>query len=242
MSNHPSPPPPCNAKLDLDAVRARLKKRSAAARRFRRLCQLAVGCALAFLVLLLGTLIARGYSGFFQTFLEVEIYFDPDVIDPEGRRDPEVLAAANYSSLIRSALQASLPDAEGRQGRRAVGALISTGATYDLSDRVVADPTLIGQRRTFTLLASDEVDLLMKGQISREVDASARRLSDQQIAWLDELEARGQIETKISRYFFTTGDSREPELAGIWGAVAGSAYTMAITLLLSFPLGAATAI
>jgi phosphate transport system permease protein len=40
----------------------------------------------------------------------------------------------------------------------------------------------------------------------------------------------------------TGGDSREPERAGIWGAVVGSFYTLVLTLLLSFPIGVASAI
>ncbi len=42
--------------------------------------------------------------------------------------------------------------------------------------------------------------------------------------------------------FFTAGDSREPELAGIRGAVVGSFYTLVITLILSFPIGVAAAV
>jgi phosphate transport system permease protein len=41
---------------------------------------------------------------------------------------------------------------------------------------------------------------------------------------------------------FSNGDSREPELAGIWGAVVGSLLTMFVTVLLSFPLGVAAAV
>src|SRR5690606_20144633 len=38
------------------------------------------------------------------------------------------------------------------------------------------------------------------------------------------------------------GDSREPEMAGLWGAVVGSFFTMLVTLALSFPIGVAAAI
>ena len=47
---------------------------------------------------------------------------------------------------------------------------------------------------------------------------------------------------KFNTTFLTHGDSREPEKAGIWGAVVGSFFTLLITLLLSFPIGIATAI
>jgi phosphate transport system permease protein len=38
------------------------------------------------------------------------------------------------------------------------------------------------------------------------------------------------------------GDSREPEAAGIWGAVLGSAFTLLVTIGLSLPIGIAAAI
>ena len=37
-------------------------------------------------------------------------------------------------------------------------------------------------------------------------------------------------------------DSREPELAGIWGAVSGSFFTLIVTLALAFPLGVSAAV
>ncbi|MFB0952856.1 MAG: phosphate ABC transporter permease PstA, partial [Rhodospirillales bacterium] len=53
---------------------------------------------------------------------------------------------------------------------------------------------------------------------------------------------RGRITTSFNTTFFTSADSREPELAGIWGAVSGSFFTMIVTLLLSFPIGVAAAV
>jgi phosphate transport system permease protein len=71
---------------------------------------------------------------------------------------------------------------------------------------------------------------------------SNRKFSDREIAVMDKLRAQGLIENKWNNLFFTKGASREPELAGIWGAVVGSFFTMLITLMLSFPLGVAAAI
>ena len=71
---------------------------------------------------------------------------------------------------------------------------------------------------------------------------AARKISDQEIVWLRELQARNRIENRFNAIFFTSGASREAELAGIWGAVVGSFYTMLVTLLLSFPVGVAAAV
>ena len=71
---------------------------------------------------------------------------------------------------------------------------------------------------------------------------SARKLSDQEIAYIGELQEAGVVERVFNWAFFTTGDSREAELAGIWGALVGSALTMLVTLSLVLPIGVMAAI
>ncbi|MEP5762681.1 MAG: phosphate ABC transporter permease PstA [Litoreibacter sp.] len=70
----------------------------------------------------------------------------------------------------------------------------------------------------------------------------SRKVSDNQIVWIETLRDAGQIETVFNARFFTSGDSREPELAGIWGAVVGSFWTMVVTFALAFPIGVFAAI
>jgi phosphate transport system permease protein len=84
--------------------------------------------------------------------------------------------------------------------------------------------------------------MLNKGYFDRAAPETERRVSDQEISWVDKLVAAGRLERRFNTAFFTNGDSREPELAGIRGAVMGSLFTLMVTLLLSFPLGVATAI
>ena len=75
-----------------------------------------------------------------------------------------------------------------------------------------------------------------------ETPESQRRLPDREAAWVWSLEQSDQIETRFNISFFTDGNSREPEQAGIWGAVVGSFLTLVITLLLSFPIGVLAAV
>jgi phosphate transport system permease protein len=111
-----------------------------------------------------------------------------------------------------------------------------------LQQRVVDDPSLIGTTAQVWLAASDDLDMLNKGHIRRDVPESERRVDDKQIAWFDALTGQGLTRQSFNSVFFTAADSREPEEAGIWGAIVGSLFTMLITLLLSFPLGVATAV
>ena len=64
-----------------------------------------------------------------------------------------------------------------------------------------------------------------------------RALTDRQIGWIEWLDAQGRIETEFNWRFFTSGNSREAELAGILGAVSGSFWTMLVTLVLAGPIG-----
>ena len=228
--------------LPTDRVRRGLAKRYAAERRFRVACLAAISSALLFLAFLFGSIFSNGVGAFSQNYLALELDLAEELIDPAGNRDSRALAAADYRSLIRGAFEERFPSVSGRANRRQLHALISSGAEFDLRDRVVRDPALVGQRQVFRLPLSDDADMLLKGRISRQVPEAERRVSDRQIAWLDDLASSGQIEKRFNLAFFTRGDSREPELAGIWGAVVGSFYTMVVTLVLSFPLGAGAAL
>lgn len=69
-----------------------------------------------------------------------------------------------------------------------------------------------------------------------------RRISDKQAIALETMLNEGLIEKSFSWRFLESGDSREPELAGIKGALIGSLLTIAITLAISLPLGIAAAL
>ncbi|MDX9861708.1 MAG: phosphate ABC transporter permease PstA [Rhodospirillales bacterium] len=225
-----------------ERVRASLARRYRAERRFRAYGMLAIFAALGFLVLLFSSIIGNGYSAFWQANVRLNITFDAATIDPAGAREPTVLATADYASLIRNALTARFPGVSGRTDRRKLTGLVSQGATYELARMVTENPALIGQTVPLWLLLSDDVDMLVKGHIPRNVPESDRRVSDREIAWLDALAATGDLETRFNVRFFTNGDSREPELAGIWGATVGSFLTMLVTIAIAFPLGVASAV
>jgi phosphate transport system permease protein len=106
----------------------------------------------------------------------------------------------------------------------------------------VADPSIIGSRETLWVLADDTVDMLLKDKVSRAAPEDERRLTDQQIGWIDALIADGSLKLRFNAAFLSNGDSRDPEQAGVRGALIGSALTLLITLLLSFPIGVGAAI
>ncbi len=71
---------------------------------------------------------------------------------------------------------------------------------------------------------------------------ATRRLGDREVVWLESMAAKGMISSGFNWAFFTTGDSREPELAGVLGGIVGSALTLLVTLGICLPVGVAAAI
>ena len=398
-----------------EIVEASLKRRYGTERRFRLLGASAVVLGLSFVAILFINIVSNGYSAFFQSYLELPVAFEAEVIDPTGAlRDGELdeseiasqLRSVNFSKLARDALRAEFPAVSGRTQRRNLDALMSPGAPRQLRELVTQDPTVIGSERLVRLLADDDVDVFMKGRSTpvvraegagiatlegeldaiggevvvhvsddgleplleqarkrltdvadtlareqgrvqsghdsetdalaqadladeeaaeleraiaikaREIDRleetiqalrdeaagsdelvfsaeapsfllrindgliklvaleadsargevlvpptsaaaaepgtwqsielttpqDARRLRDQQVAWVLQLQHEGLISKRFNIPFFTNGTSREPELAGIGGAVMGSFYTLVLTLLFSFPIAVGSAL
>jgi phosphate transport system permease protein len=234
----PNIPIPADARRRAAARRAR---RHAQERRFRAYGLIALSIALLSLVVLLGTVIAQGASAFLRTEIALEINLDPKVLDPEGRRDPKALRRANTRALLRRALLAEFPEVSERRARRDLTALLSRGARGELARYIALNPEAIGTKRRIPLPASDDVDLLIKGEIEKTPEG-AGRLNARQIGWIDTLEKRGRIAQSFNTRFFTGGDSREPELAGIGSALLGSFYALLVTLALAFPFGVAAAV
>ena len=225
-----------------DAMGRRLAKRRAAERRFRAYGVIAVALAIAALGVLFVSIVANGYTAFQQTYIELEITYDPETLDIGEARDTAALSGANYSGLVKKAMRETFPEVKERKARRALHAIVSSGASFALRERVLADPGLIGETRRVWVPADDDVDMLVKGHIDRDAPEAERRVKDDQIAWVERLEEAGRIEKRFNTTFFTAGDSREPELAGIRGAAVGSFLTLLVTLALSFPIGVAAAV
>jgi phosphate transport system permease protein len=219
------------------AIRTSLKKRYARERRFQWYGRLAVLTGFIFLFVLLVDIVSKGSPAFTQHYLNITIELDAQQLGMGSGASSEDIYAADYSAVIKSSLRGMFPDASGRTQKRALYRLVSIGAEYDLRDLVVENPQLIGTTTDIWLRAHAEAGSYLKGQVSPDTPESDRRVKDQQIAWLDKLQEEGRTESRFNTTFFTEGDSREPELAGIRAALQGSFFTLLVTFFLAFPVG-----
>ncbi len=222
-----------------EQVRKSLARRYRAERRFRAYGIISIAIGLAALAILFTDIIGKGHSAFFEHYIKLDITFNEQTLDIEDARDPEQLNYGNYDGIVREALKTRFPEVTERLQVRELSALMSIGAGYELRDLLRENPEWLGTTQTLWLLADDDVDLFLKAGEKGRQDS---RMSAEQKRWITELEQAGDTERRFNASFFSRGDSREPELAGIWSAVVGSFFTMLVTLCLSFPIGVAAAI
>jgi phosphate transport system permease protein len=112
--------------------------------------------------------------------------------------------------------------------------LISRAWLRDIPKKVEADPSLMDSTQTQWVLAVDQVDQYMKEHY--------HTLSPDEVAQVDVLRGQGKIALHWNTRFFSHGDSKIPEYAGIQSAIIGSVLTMIVTMALAFPLGVMTAV
>jgi phosphate transport system permease protein len=218
----------------------RLKARYRAEKRFRAYGLFSIGIALFFLAVLLTSIVSRGWSAFTMSYIQLPVTFDAETIDPDGTREHSALSTADYRGVISAALEKKFPEiADDRTARRDAQKMISQGAELELRKMVLANPDLIGTSADLWLPASSSVDQVVKGNAAHDESSG---LSEGALAKLDQMVRSGALKRRFNTYLFTNGDSRQPELAGLLGAVVGSFYSLAITLILSFPLGVAAAV
>jgi phosphate transport system permease protein len=229
-------------KRPIDVINAGLRRRYRAERRFRWYGKIAIGLGLAFLAILFTSIISNGYMAFVQTKIKLDVNVDPQYIAPVGTTDHDTLNAGNYGGAIKASLRKMFPEVHSHREKRELYGLVSGGAAFELRQRVLDDPKLIGKTITMWVPADDDVDMLIKGGIDRDLPENERRIKDKPLQMIERLEAEDRVALKFNDTFFTHGDSRDPEMAGIWGAASGSFFTILVTLLLSFPLGVAAAV
>lgn len=217
-----------------------LTRRNRAEARFRWYGRIAILIGLMAVALLFIDIVSKGHGAFRATYINLDIRYDADLIGIDNLSDTEQLSAGNWQALPKSALRERFPDVSGRRDKRRLNNLLSNGAGFDLKDRLLASPTLLGKTESVWVLADDDIDTYYKSWL--DGNAYEARLTDQQIQWIGELHEKGLIELKFNSNLFNRGDSREPEQAGIRGAVMGSFLTLVMTLMLSFPIGVCAAI
>ena len=202
---------------------------------FKLIAMITTLIGILLLVLIIGGLIYQARNAFQQTYIQLDLDIPADV------RERQTVSSLYAQNAIKTALYQMFPSVESRSDKIALGKLISNGAKYEVMEMIPDLPETLEQTISLDILADDELDGYMKSGDS-PATRKTFRLKEKQVAWAEQLISQDRVKLKFNTNFFTKGDSRDPERAGILGAIVGSFYALLIAFLISFPLGIATAI
>jgi phosphate transport system permease protein len=224
-------------------IAAGLKKRRAASKRLRIYGIAAICTAIGFLCILLTTIISNGYTAFQQTEIAVTINVPADeIVDVNGVIDVDKSRNYNWDGLVKRSFRKAFPEVTGMLEQRSLGELLSANAGYDLRLQIEAAGVVPTGAVTYWVKSSDDVDMLMKGRMDRSIEEKKRRINNEQLVWFDSIVADDAIRLAFNSTFFNAADSREPESAGVLGAIVGSALALIITVVLALPLAVMAAV
>jgi phosphate transport system permease protein len=224
---------PTAAKPLRQIVEARLKARHRQETRFRIYGRVAISIALAFLFLLVGRIVAQGYTTFIDYRITVPVLVDPQRIHADD------IAGSNFDLMIADQMLARLGTKDDDVGTKSskIMQIVSNDMGFQLLKQVRNNPSLIGKTITVTGPVKADGALYFKGEMKRSTPEAERKLDDEQLTWLDKMKTTGLVTSGFNTSFLTKSDSTEPEQAGVLGAVVGSAMMLLVTGLLAIPIG-----
>ena len=239
-------------------ITSSLKRRHNKETRFRLFGMAAVAAGLLFVAVLFVSIFARGLPAFWQSTIQTTVYLDAQLINISAKpvqqpnESPAVfeerefdwqneVGMVDWDQVLVNSLLKSHPELTSQSDL--LRGLFSSNEAYLLRDKVVADPSLIGQKIDMQFLADANVDVWLSGKIDRSLPDEVQQLSPEVRQIADQLKADGVISSKFSTALFSNTDSRSaPASSGLAGALLGSLYMMVIIIGVAIPIGVASAI
>ena len=236
-------------KTSLYTISDRTKRRNASERRFRRYGQGAILVGLMMLFVLVYTIVSKGTGAFQQTFITVNIELLESKLDKKGNRnidDIKKVSTFGYNPLLKTAIENAVTEAgiETTLKSKDMAKIISKSAVSQIREKVISDPSLIGQTIEVKLLTNSWIDGYLKGRVTRESIANNKNVSSEQLDLVDGLRDAGIVKKTFNPAFILGSDASDqrPEAAGIGVAMVGSLFMMLVVLALALPIGVAASI
>ena len=227
-----------------------LNKRYKKEKRFILLGRVAVSLTIIFLVILLGSILLRGISGFYTTNIFLQTNLSQEIIDPEDKKNVEEIYKSSWRKIARNSIYDVLSefnkskniDKSSRKDKRDFLKLFSRSSEFYIRDFTLDNIDSIGKVVKISIPSSSLVDQFLKGKINIAVNEDDRPINDKQISWINFMVENKMIERKFNLNFFSKGDSRNAEEAGILGAIVGSFFVLLVAIIVAFPVGVMSAV
>jgi len=227
-----------------------LNKRYKKEKRFILLGRVAVSLTIIFLVILLGSILLKGISGFYTTNIFLQTNLSQEIIDPQDKKNVEEIYKSSWRKIARNSIYDVLSafnkskniDKISRKDKRDFLKLFSRSSEFYIRDFTLENLDSIGKEVKISIPSSSLVDQFLKGKINIAVNEDDRPINDKQISWINFMVEKNMIERKFNINFFSKGDSRNAEEAGILGAIVGSFFVILVAIIVAFPVGVMSAI
>jgi len=226
MSNAIMDPTPTdwNGKI----MQKRIARRYAAERRFKVMGFLAVALSTLFLAFLLFTMLGQGLRGFQRT--EIAVDFDFPALT--SGTTAAAISGPNADAALNSMdIPGIVELAISQQYGEISEGLLTSGAAGNVRQMLMDNPGLVTSQQQLWLPVDSRLDVAFK--------RDGERAAEQTVAALAQKDA---LRTGFNWTFLTGADATDPSAVGIWAAFKGSLMTMAITLMLAFPVGVLAAL
>ena len=212
-----------------------LKKRYGAEKRFKFYGFVSITLAILFVIFLVNVIFSKGRTAFQRTTIAVEVNFNTEELELSSNASIEEIKDADFYDLsINSLLK--LYKTEGAKQEKELLRVFSPDHDIEIKNFLIKNLDNLNKNVIVNLTTSDDIDQLHKGNYPRHLPEERRRISDFQLLIYDQLVKENKVNKVFNTFFFTNGDSRNPEVAGIGGSLFGSFFTIIITLILSFPI------
>ncbi len=222
-----------------------LRKREGSETRFRLYGYFSIMLSIGFLAFLLFTIFSNGFTAFLQTKIRISVDITEYIDVKEARQDEKILEGLNYRNIVNDSLRKMFPKAKRRDQVIQLFSLVSRNsfilAKEEISNEIKNKKIFKNKPIEIWLPTGSLIDQYVKGNVKRDSENPNSKVSAIQADYVRDLRKEGRIGKFFNSTFFTTGDSREPEMAGILGSFIGSIFVIGVCMLLAVPLGVAAA-
>ena len=219
----------------------RLKKRYSAEKRFKAYGIISVCAALLFVGILVFKVFSEGSGAFVKTAIQLELDLSKEKLNLPEKPSKEDFENIDFYDFAQQHILKINPAITTKEKKELL-TLFSSDFEYEVKDFILSNKNLIGQKVFFKITAASDLDQMHKGNYTRDIPEERRKVSNFQLTIYDFLLKENKISKIFNNYLFSNGDSRNPEIAGIGGAMLGSFFSIIVCLIISFPIALLAAV
>jgi phosphate transport system permease protein len=219
----------------------RLQKRYASEKRFKSYGIISICLALTFVGLLVFKVLSEGTSAFVKTSIQLELNFDHKLLNISKQPTKEEIEDIDFYDFTLQHILKVFPTSN-RDEEKQLIKLFTSDFEFEVKKYFKANPDILNKVIALNITAASDLDQLHKGNYQRDIPENRRKISNFQLKIYDQLLEKKKINKVFNNYFFTNGDSRNPEIAGIGGAMLGSFFSILVCLIIAFPIALLAAV